>query len=165
MTDMTHPNGNDTVLVCYDGSEDARTAIETVAGVANDHPVVVACFWQPFANFASRYAVSLLEIIQDPDDINRREEARAEGIAAEGAELARSLGLEVESRAPRASGALDEAINAYADEIDASVVALGSRGRSSVSSTLLGDVSGDVVQRARRPVLVVPSRTVAERRS
>lgn len=165
MSDGQHGNGSGVVLVCYDGSEDARSAIETVAAIAMGHPVVVATFWQGFADFASRYAVSLLEIIQDPTDINARELVRAEGLAEEGAELARGLGLEAESSAPEAQGAFDEAINAYADEIGARVVVIGSRGRSSVTSTLLGDVAADVVQRARRPVLVVPGRGVSERRS
>ena len=147
MSDGQHGNGGGVVLVCYDGSEDARSAIETVAAIAPGHPVVVATFWQGFAEFASRYAVSLLEIIQDPTDINARELARAEGLAEEGAEIARGLGLQAEPPAPEAQGGLDEAINEYADEVGALVV-IGSRGRSSVTSRLLGDVSPDVVQRA-----------------
>jgi nucleotide-binding universal stress UspA family protein len=160
-----HGNGGGVVLVCYDGSDDAKAAIETVAAVASGHPVIVATFWQAFAAVASRYAVSLLEIIQDPDDINTREEARAMGVAAEGAKLARELGLDAESRAPEATGALDDAINAYADEIAARMVVIGSRGRSSIASTLLGDVAADVVQRARRPVMVVPGKALADRRT
>jgi nucleotide-binding universal stress UspA family protein len=159
-----HVDGDGVVLVCYDGSEDARSAIEALAAVATGQPVVVATFWQPFASFASRYAVSLLEIVQDPEDINARELARAEALAEEGAGLARSLGLDAEHRAPPANGALDEAINGYADELGARLVVIGSRGRSSMTSTLLGDVAADVVQRARRPVLVVPGQGGAERR-
>jgi nucleotide-binding universal stress UspA family protein len=152
------------VLICYDGSDDARSAIEAVADVARGHDVVVACFWQGIADVANRYAMSLLDIIQNPDDLNSREKARAERVAGEGAEIARGLGLAAEPQAPQAHGAFDEAINAYADDVDAHVVVIGSRGRSAVASTLLGDVAFDVIQRARRPVLVVPSQAVAERR-
>jgi nucleotide-binding universal stress UspA family protein len=152
------------VLVCYDGSEDARAAIEAVADVAGGHEVVVACFWQGLADVANRYAMSLLDIVQDPGSINEREQARAIRVAGEGADLARELGLDVEARAPEAYGGLDDAIIGFADEIDAHLVVIGSRGRSPVSSALLGDVSHDLVQRARRPVLVVPGRALAERR-
>ena len=165
MSGGNHTNGAaGVVLVCYDGSEDARAAIETVADVAANHEIVVACFWQGLADVANRYAMSLLDIIQDPASINEREQARAVDVADEGADIARSLGLTAEARAPEAHGGLDDAINEFADEIDAHLVVIGSRGRSSVSSALLGDVSHDVVQRARRPVLVVPGRTLAERR-
>jgi nucleotide-binding universal stress UspA family protein len=163
MSDEQHTNGH-VVLVCYDGSEDARAAIEAVADVAADHEVIVACFWQGLANVANRYALSLLDIVQDPASINEREQARAIKVADEGAEIARGVGLDVKARAPEAQGGLDEAINDFADQIDAHLVVIGSRGRSSVGSALLGDVSHDVVQRARRPVLVVPGRSLAERR-
>jgi nucleotide-binding universal stress UspA family protein len=165
VSDQQHVNGaGRVVLVCYDGSDDARAAIEAVADVAAGHRVVVACFWQGLANVANRYAMSLLDIIQDPASINEREQARAIRVAEDGADIARALGLSVEARAPEAQGGLDDAINEFADEIDAHLVVIGSRGRSSVSSGLLGDVSHDVVQRARRPVLVVPGRALAERR-
>ena len=59
---------------------------------------------------------------------------------------------------------IDEAIIAYADEIDAPLIVIGSRGRSSISSMLLGDVANDVLQRSSRPVLVVPSVRLAGRR-
>ncbi len=61
-------------------------------------------------------------------------------------------------QAPQVSGRVDDAILAYADEIDARLIVLGSRGRSSAGYALLGDVAHDILQRADRPVLVVPSR-------
>lgn len=161
-----HPEPNvDVALICFDGSDDAHAAIVAAAPLLGAHRVIVACFWQPFADFAKAYAVSLLEIVQDPATINEREEDRARAVAATGAELARAHGIAApEVRSPKVSGPVDEAIIAFADEVDAQVIVLGSRGRSSVGSALLGDVAHDVVQRARRPVLVVPSSALAERR-
>jgi nucleotide-binding universal stress UspA family protein len=149
------------VLVCYDESADARAAIAAAAPFVAGHHVVVACFWQPFADVARAYAISLLEIVQDPNDINRREHARAEAAAAEGAAFAAGHGIDADARAPEVSGRVDDAILAYADEIDAQLIVLASRGRSSAGYALLGDVAHDIVQRAHRPVLVVPAPTLA----
>jgi nucleotide-binding universal stress UspA family protein len=68
--------------------------------------------------------------------------------------------LSISVAATIAKGIVEQA----ADERDAQLIVLGSRGRSSVGSALLGDVARDVLQRARRPVLVVPSSGLAERR-
>ena len=164
-SDFRHNSGG-VALICFDGSDDAHAAIVAAAPLVSDHQVIVACFWRPFADFARAYAVSLLEIVQDASAINEREEARATAIATAGSELARAHGVtNCEAQAPKVSGPVDEAIIAFADEIDAKVIVLGSRGRSSVGSALLGDVAHDVVQRARRAVLVVPSSALAERRS
>jgi nucleotide-binding universal stress UspA family protein len=57
-----------------------------------------------------------------------------------------------------------QAILRHADEIDAFAIVLGARGRSGLGSILVGDVAGDVVQLANRPVFVVPSTALADRR-
>ena len=46
------------------------------------------------------------------------------------------------------------AIVAYADELDATAIVLGSRGRSTLAATLLGSVSTGVLHHTTRPVLV-----------
>jgi nucleotide-binding universal stress UspA family protein len=153
------------VLISYDESDDARAAIAAASPLIAGRDVIVAYFWQPFAEVARSFAINLLEIVQDPAAINAREQARAEAAAAEGAELARAHGITCEGRARTASGPLDEAIIAYADELDAGLIVLGARGRSSWGSALLGNVAHDVLQRARMPVLVVPSPALSERRS
>jgi nucleotide-binding universal stress UspA family protein len=152
------------ILLCYDGSEDAAAAIEGVAPHFAGQPAVVACFWQPFAQVARRFAVSLLEVVQDAATINAREAELAQKLAEQGAAIANAAGLLAEGRAIEVSKPIDEAIIAYAEEIDTPVIVLGSRGRSGISSMLLGDVAHDVVQRATRMVLVVPSPRLSGRR-
>ena len=153
------------VLISYDESDDSRAAIVAASPMIAGRDAIVAYFWQPFAEVARAFAINLMEIVQDPAAINAREQARAEAAAAEGAELARAHGITCEGRARMATGSLDEAIIAYADELDAGLVVLGARGRSSLGSALLGNVACDVLQRARMPVLVVPSPSLSEPRT
>jgi nucleotide-binding universal stress UspA family protein len=151
------------LLICYDGSDGARTALEA-AVAAFDRPAVVACYWQPFADSSRSLAMNLLELVQDPAAINEREQASAQRVADEGAELAAAAGRAAEPVAVRTSRAIDEAIHHHAEELDAFAIVLGSRGRSGLGSVLLGDVAGDVVQLSSRPVFVVPSGPLARRR-
>jgi nucleotide-binding universal stress UspA family protein len=159
---MTEPAGP--ILLCYDGSEDSQAAIEAVAPLFAGRPAVVACFWQPFAQVARRFAVSLLEVVQDAATINEREAQLAQQRADRGAAFASAAGLPAEARAIEVSRPIDETIIAYAEDIDATLIVIGSRGRSGIGSMLLGDVAHDVVQRSTRMVLVVPSPRLSGRR-
>ena len=153
------------VLISYDESDDSRAAIVAASPMIAGRDAIVAYFWQPFAEVARAFAINLMEIVQDPAAINAREQARAEAAAAEGAELARAHGITCEGRARMATGSLDEAIILPPRIAVAGLIVLGARGRSSWGSALLGNVAHDVLQRARMPVLVVPSPALGERRS
>ena len=151
------------LLICYDGSDGARTALEAAVAVF-DRPTVVACYWQPFGESGRRLGMDLLELVQDPASINEREGAAARQFAEEGAALIQAAGKVAEAAAVKVSTPIDEAIHRHADELDACAIVLGSRSRSGLGSILLGDVAGDVVQLSDRPVFVVPSGPLAERR-
>ena len=72
-----------------------------------------------------------------------------------GAEHARKAGFEAKPRADLSAPAW-EGIVAVADEIDAPVIVLGSRGLKGVREVFEGSVSHDVAEHASRPVLIVP---------
>ncbi len=152
------------ILLCYDGSDDASAAIQEIARVVTGRPAVVACFWQPVPQVARRFAVSLLEVVQEAAEVNEREARLAQERAERGAALAKAAGLQAEAHAVEVSTPIVEAIIAYADELDAPLIVLGSRGRSVVGSLLLGDLAQELVQRATRMVAIVPSARLSGRR-
>jgi nucleotide-binding universal stress UspA family protein len=157
-------NAEGPLLICYDGSDGARAALAAAARSFGGSEAAVVCFWEPFAASRKRFAVDILELVQDSDSINAREEELATRIAEEGAALAVSEGLDAHAHTLRIDVPIDEAILTHADEIDARAIVLGARGRSSLRSLLLGDIAHEVVQRASRPVFVVPSPRLADRR-
>ena len=152
------------LLVCYDGSDGAKAALAAAAQAFAGRAAVVACYWQPFASSSRRFALDIRELVQHPDDINEREAALARTLADEGAVLARDAGLAAQPRAVEIDGPIDEAILAHADELDAAAIVLGSRGRSTIRSLLLGSIANEIVQRSPRPVYLAPSSRLAERR-
>ena len=74
--------------------------------------------------------------------------------AEQGAELARRAGFDAEARA-ELSAPTWEGIVDLANEVDAAVIVIGSRGLKGVRERLEGSVSHQVAEHSRRPVLIV----------
>jgi nucleotide-binding universal stress UspA family protein len=138
------------VIFGYDGSELAKLAIyEAGRQLPPGRDALVLTVWQPFdVGFVPTVAlrVDAAEIA----DVRRA----AELTAAEGAVLAKAAGfkargLEVEV-APTWKGIVHAA-----DEHDASLIVLGSHGRTGLAGVLLGSVAEAVAAHSRRTVLIV----------
>jgi nucleotide-binding universal stress UspA family protein len=156
--------GEGPLLLCYDGSEGARAALHASVRFFAGRGALVACYWQPFASSDRRFAIEILELVQNAASINEREEQLARRFAEEGAALVQAAGLTAEAEAVRIDMPIDEAILAHAERIDALAIVMGSRRRSTLRSLLLGNTANEIAQRSARPVLLAPSRTLAERR-
>jgi nucleotide-binding universal stress UspA family protein len=72
-----------------------------------------------------------------------------------GAEQALKLGFQVEPRAELLSPTWQGIVN-VADELDAAVIVIGSRGLSGAREVFEGSVSHEVAAHSHRPVLIVP---------
>jgi nucleotide-binding universal stress UspA family protein len=89
----------------------------------------------------------------------RHEPLPADYATLEEAELlAAEHGVEATGKLLRGNAA-DEIV-AYADSLGADMIVIGSRGRGSFASTVLGSVSRAVLTETRRPVLVVRAATI-----
>jgi nucleotide-binding universal stress UspA family protein len=72
------------------------------------------------------------------------------------ARLAREAGIDASVRSSVAIGHAAERIVALCDEVHASLVVLGSRGRGAIAGALLGTVSSEVAAKAPCPCVIVP---------
>jgi nucleotide-binding universal stress UspA family protein len=140
------------ILFCYDGSDNADRAIEVTAGLLGSRRSVVLDVGPPLTAAESLAMTSPVVPGAAFEDLNT---ADALTRARAGAERAITAGFDAEARAtigaPTWEGILD-----VADEIDASVIVLGSRGLSGAREVFLGSVSRDVAEHSTRPVLIVP---------
>ena len=141
------------IVVGYDGSEPARSAVKHAAARAGGAGKVVIVFAavRPSAVADPEF------LIEDPVEHGQ---AVLDELLMEEAELLTETGdfaLEV------ASGNPADVIVAAAVAHDADEIAIGTRGAGRISS-LLGSVAHDVLHRADRPVLVVPKGAVDSQR-
>jgi nucleotide-binding universal stress UspA family protein len=141
------------VLFAYDGSDLARLAFEEAARqLEPGRDAVVLTVWRTFG----------VGFIPPPDvqfDAAASDEVRraAEATAAQGASMAQAAGFRAQSlaisEAPTWKG-----IARVADERDASLIVLGSHGKSGLAGVFLGSVAADVAAHSGRTVLIVHRR-------
>ena len=152
------------ILLAYDGSDDAKAAIEHAARLFPGERATVLTVWQRFIDTVTRTG-GVLSIVLDYDEIDDAAAKAAGEKAEEGVQLAKEAGLDAEARTAVVDTTIADAILVDADAVDASAVVCGSRGYTGVKSLMLGSVSHQVLQRADLPVMVVPSPAVARARA
>ncbi|MGO9900269.1 MAG: universal stress protein [Solirubrobacteraceae bacterium] len=149
------------ILICYDGSTDAKEAITRGTRMLRGQRATVLTIWSPFDTAALGLAGGV-EDMQESDEAGR---LHAEHQAEAGARLAIELGFDAEPRTVDRRTTIADAILDEADALDATAILMGSRGLTGVKSLLLGSVSHAVIQHADRTVIVVPSPEVAAARA
>jgi nucleotide-binding universal stress UspA family protein len=150
------PDERRPILIAYDGSDCAAAAIDKVAEEFGPRKVVVLVVSEDLDRvpFLGTSGVPVeAETMELLGDAARK---GAQETAEKGAERARGLGLEA-TTAVYEGGPVWSAIVEAAEEKDAALVALGSRGLSGVKHVVLGSVSGAVAHHSRRSVLIVHS--------
>lgn len=158
------------ILLGYDGSDDARAAIEHAGELLGPQPATVLTVWEPFiemlAHTSSGFGLGpgMVNIgnIEEIDVANRH---GAQSRAEEGADLARRAGLNAQPRTRAQVTTVAAAILEEASALGANAVVVGSRGLTGIKSLLLGSVSHGLIQHADRAVIVVPSAEVAVARA
>jgi nucleotide-binding universal stress UspA family protein len=144
------------LLLCYDGSDEARHAVVEAARMFPGARSVVLNVWKPIELVGAQYP--LVPFTGDSANAAGRSlQSGSEELAREGAELAEAHGLTSKKR-PEAMGAtLWETVVEASDDLGADVIVTGGRGFSGLHELVEGSLSHRLIQHARRPVLVVPT--------
>jgi nucleotide-binding universal stress UspA family protein len=143
------------LLLCYDGSEDARHAIQRAGALFPGRRALVVTVWQPTAVPSSLGFVGQAAGVVDFINVDRAAADDGGRLADVGARIARQAGLIAEPIAVEAAGSVWKTIVDIADRDDAATIVMGSRGLTGLRALLLGSVSSAVVNHADRPMLIV----------
>ncbi len=153
------------ILIASDGSEAARQAVQQAAGLFGRRPVVVVTVWEPALAYQATVlpgvgadGIAVPPVAVDTAEAKEIEDAlaiRAESVARDGAELAKSAGLRAEAVSVAESGDVADAILGLARERRVAAIVVGSRGVTGLRARLEGSTSSAVVKRSPCPVVVV----------
>jgi nucleotide-binding universal stress UspA family protein len=139
----------DTIVVATDGSDSVRRAVDVAADVAARFDAEVHAV----------YVVDSGEVESTPDKVREdlhsalgeRGERALEQVTDAVAERGSDIDVTIEVREGRPAAE----ISAYADEVSADIVAMGTRGRHGENRFLIGSVAERVVRTCPIPVLTV----------
>ena len=138
------------IIICYDDSEDSRRAIEAAAELLPNRRAVVLDVG-PVVTPEQAYASAAFAV----PGFEEENLADAAARAQRGVDHALTHGIQATAKAtveaPIWQGVLD-----VADQTDAAVIVIGSRGLHGLREAVEGSLSHDVSDHSHRPVLVVP---------
>ena len=141
------------VVFAYDGSALAKLAIEEASRqLTPGRAALVLTVWQPF-DVGCVPTVALRINAAEIADVRNA----AERTAADGASLAKAAGFKARGLEAKVAPTWKGIVH-VADEHDASLIVLGSHGRTGLAGVLLGSVAEAVAAHSRRSVLIVHRR-------
>jgi nucleotide-binding universal stress UspA family protein len=148
--------GERPVILCYDGSPDARHAIRRAGELFLGHSALVVTVWQPTGGLGTFVWAGETAGMVDFEALDHAVASESMRIAREGTSIAQEVGLSAQWLVVKAGGPVWKAILEIAERRDAATIVMGSRGLTGLRSLLLGSVSSAVVHHTARPTLVIP---------
>lgn len=149
------------IVVCHDGSPGALKAVDAAGALFGGAAALVAHCWTRSDSRAvvgtAAHPVLVPRLTELVHQLNAAAETDARELAAAGTLAARAAGLDAQALLLAEHGSTWETLAATAADHAAPLLVCGARGRSELSSLLLGSVSHGLVHHAPCPVLVVPA--------
>lgn len=148
----------DTILIGYDGSDEASQAIRRAGPLLAPRPATVACVWQSFAELILHTDITGVTgtMREAADEFDAAALEQASATAADGAAIAAEAGLQPEPCAARGKPKAWPTLLRLADEADAGAIVLGCPGVGTMKASIIGSVASGVLHHSTRPVLLVP---------
>jgi nucleotide-binding universal stress UspA family protein len=140
------------IVICYDGSAGADRAIDKAAELIGPRRAIVLDVGPELTTAEGLAMLSPVVPGSAFEDLNTADALSRARVGAAAAELA---GFTAEPRTVLSSPTW-EGIVAVADEVDADLIVLGSRGLTGAREAFLGSISHEVAEHAGRPLLIVP---------
>ncbi|KZM69693.1 universal stress protein [Nocardia terpenica] len=149
----------DLMLIAYDGSENAKRAVEYAGRFLSATRAVVLTAWEPMVRQAAR--LSGMSGVMQPEWLPDEELediafVDAKQINAEGVRLAKLSGLNAEARTAECTSTIWNAIVDVADELDVDIIVAGTRGATGIRALMHSSVAEAVLKHCHRPILLVP---------
>jgi nucleotide-binding universal stress UspA family protein len=139
------------VLFGYDGSEHSKAGIrEAARQLQPGRRALVMTVWEPFETVP----IAPVPVAASSESLARLSETEAHGVADEGVELARSVGFDAMSMVTSGEPVWKRIVES-ARELHASLVVLGSHGRTGIRLLLMGSVAAATARHADCAVLIV----------
>ena len=149
----------DSMLIAYDGSDEAKRAIEWAGALLSVRTAYILTAWEPLQRQAARTAGASGMMQPDWDstvDDGDPAHEEAQRICREGVEVAASVGFTAEPYLVESETTIWSAIVDAARDLDAGVIVSGTRGASGLRGLLSSSTAEAVLKHAGRPVLIVP---------
>jgi nucleotide-binding universal stress UspA family protein len=156
---MTHHSATSgPAVIAFDGSDESLRAIEAAGRLLPGARAFIVHVGTVAALHPPAGTPTLPPLPGPPGIDDQRLEQLAQEVADAGVRAAEAAGLRAQPVTGRGAGSGDiaYAIAEVAQEHDAAVIVVGSRGRSGLKASLLGSVSSALLGNTAVPVLVVP---------
>ncbi|MBE2315707.1 universal stress protein [Solirubrobacter sp. CPCC 204708] len=147
------------LLLAYDGSAAATTAIDAAAALFGGSEAVIATVQPPVPTFEAaalaRIALPDAMIRDGVAHLRTEHEQLGETLVAAGEAAARAAGLRASSSVVEGASPW-RALRALAAEDDVDIVVCGTRGDGALQRALVGSTAAGLLHHGHRPLLVVP---------
>lgn len=148
---------NAPIVIGFDGSEGSARAITETARLFPAARVVLVHVWHMAGPYTAGYAGAPVLPTDVLEDVQKAAGKQANKTIEHGRQLARQAGLDPEGRAYVTSSAPWRELLGVADDVNARLIVVGSRGRGEVKSLVLGSTSQALAHHSRLPLLIVPT--------